>query len=196
MRIYEIIKETTSLRFNSPVLEKDPAPGKTYSPSASKVRNFIKAASATGSVTQAQLDSLLPPDVTRQQTIADITDMLKDMGISVQGAASARTVTQKPGTVSTPSPDFKPYKGKQVLTPKEKNAWEQIMIKSKNDAVVEPLLTQAFADNYISSENFGVLVNAINFPFWVAGKYLANAGVRVEEPEVMKRKSRTLGGDI
>ena len=167
-------------------------PEKTYTPSASKVNKFLKAAKATGTVTQAQMDALMPPDVTSDQTIADITGMLEDLGISIEGADEYDTPTQQQGSVSTPSPDFKPYKGQQVLTPKEKNAWEQIMIKSTNDAVVEPLLNKAFADNYISSKSFGILAKAINFPFWVAGKYLANAGVKVEEPEVIKKKQSQL----
>ena len=163
---------------------------KTYVPSAAKMKKFFASAKSSGNVSHSELEQLMPSDVTSDQTRSEVIKMLIGMGVRI--ADTPVNTTAPVAQDSRASSDFKHYTGQQKLTTKEKNAWEQIMIKSTNDSVVEPLLTAAFADNYISSKNFGVLAKNINFPFWVAGKYLANAGVRVEEPEVIKKNQSQL----
>lgn len=157
---------------------------KTKGPTGKKIGQFIaKAKEGGGDITQAELDAFLPPGTIKDDTLKNILELMRDEGITVDG--NPIDVDQaKPEMPTVHSDKFKPYDGAQKLTTREQNAWEQIMIKSENDSVVKPLLNRAFKNYALNSREFYTLAKNIDFPFWVAGKYLGNAGVKVDTAKV------------
>lgn len=159
---------------------------KTKGPTGPKIGKFIaKAQAAGGDVTQDELDQFLPPGTIRDDSLKNILELLRDSGITVDGKP-IDIEAETPKMPTAHSAQFKPYDGEQKLTSREQNAWEQIMIKSMNDAVVKPLLTKAFKKRSLNSNEFYTLAKNIDFPFWVAGKYLGNAGVKVDPTRAKK----------
>jgi ribosomal protein L24 len=161
-----------------------PEANKTKGPTGKKIMQFVaQAKDKGGDITQNELDEFLPPGSIKHENLKHILELLKDQGITVDG---------KPITIPSDEPAEMPakkgfeYDGTQKLTTKEKNAWEQIMIKSLDDSVVKPLLNRAFKNYALSSEEFYTLAKHIDFPFWVAGKYLGNAGVKVDTSAAAK----------
>lgn len=168
------------------VLGQTPKPEakKTKGPTGKKIMQFVaQAKDKGGDITQDELDEFLPSGSIKHENLKHILELLKDQGITVDG---------KPITIPSDKPAEMPakkgfeYDGTQKLTTKEKNAWEQIMIKSLDDSVVKPLLNRAFKNYALSSEEFYTLAKHIDFPFWVAGKYLGNAGVKVDTSAAAK----------
>lgn len=153
---------------------------KTKGPTGKKIGQFIaNAKDRGGDISQAELDAFLPPDTIKDDTLKNILELMRDEGITVDGTPIAVNVA-KPKMPTVHSDKFKPYDGTQNLDAREQNAWEQIMIKSFNDGVVKPLLNRAFKKRSLDSREFYTLAKNIDFPFWVAGKYLGNAGVKVD----------------
>lgn len=169
-----------------------PEANKTKGPTGKKIMQFVaQAKDKGGDITQNELDEFLPPGSIKHENLKHILELLKDQGITVDG---------KPITIPSDEPAEMPakkgfeYDGTQKLTTKEKNAWEQIMIKSLDDSVVKPLLNRAFKNYALSSEEFYTLAKHIDFPFWVAGKYLGNAGVKVDTSAAAKEYSKNNPG--
>lgn len=157
---------------------------KTKGPTGPKIGKFIaKAQSLGGDISQADLDAFLPPGTIKDDILKNILELLKDSGITVDGKP-IKVDAEKVKMPKIHSAQFKPYDGDQKLTTREQNAWEQIMIKSMNDRVVKPLLDKAFKNRSLNSNEFYTLTKNIDFPFWVAGKYLGNAGVKVDTAKV------------
>ena len=153
---------------------------KTKGPTGKKIGQFIaQAQSKGGDITQAELDQFLPPNTIKDNVLKNILELIRDQGITVDGKP-IEVDPEKTVMPTVHSSQFKPYDGAQKLTPKEQNAWEQIMIKSMNDSVVKPLLNKAFKNHALNSQEFYRLTKNIDFPYWVAGKYLGMAGVKVD----------------
>jgi len=167
------------------IVEDDPEPQKpaakkTKGPTGPKIGKFIaKAQGKGGDISQAELDAFLPPGTIKDDILKNILELLKDSGITVDGKP-IEVNAEKPEMPTVHSDKFKPYDGEKNLSPKEQNAWEQIMIKSMNDSVVKPLLNKAFNNHVLNNKEFYTLAKNIDFPYWVAGKYLGMAGVKVD----------------
>lgn len=157
---------------------------KTKGPTGKKIGQFIaNAKDKGGDITQAELDAFLPPNTIKDDTLKNILELMRDEGITVD-SKPIEIDQAKPERPAVHSNKFKPYNGDQKLTTREQNAWEQIMIKSMNDSVVKPLLNRAFKNRSLNSREFYTLAKNIDFPFWVAGKYLGNAGVKVDTAKI------------
>lgn len=167
---------------------------KTKGPTGKKIGQFIaKAKEAGGDITQAELDAFLPAGTIKDDTLKNILELMRDEGITVDGNPIDVDIA-KPKMPTVHSDKFKPYDGDQNLDAREQNAWEQIMIKSFNDDVVKPLLNKAFKTYSLNSNEFYTLAKNIDFPFWVAGKYLGNAGVKVDTSAAEKEYAKNNPG--